>query len=339
MAGGSFFEFGGLVGGRDAIFFRITGLSSPAHCAYFGVRFSPKVSYSVIIKSWRKGDAYYLNIPTNLLVCSSVLLDSLLEKYIMAKQASQAVTAPVQSAVGSAVDMVAGRSLVEAQASLEEIFESTSNGEKMMARGEEQVQQADALLLDWLTVWESVDGKQVKARTARLDIEGKPVTDKDGKPVMVFVPIAYPEYLQVRSWAIAKYFDCGAPTTDAAERQFERQIGRLRALGWQSPKAKTADAERMAAKRAAEAAKFAAKSDGELIEQKAELVAKGDTKSMREATAIAKEIERREKPELDKLQADIKVIHDALKKRAAEWAKSGSVEGLERLTAASLALG
>jgi hypothetical protein len=266
------------------------------------------------------------------------LLGSSLEKYIMANKATQTVTAPVQSAVGSAVEMVAGRSLVEAQASLEEIFESTSNGEKMMARGESQVQQADALLLDWLTQFESVDGKQVKMRTARLDIEGKPVL-KEGKPVMVFVPIAYPEYLQVRSWAIAKYFDCGAPTTDAAERQWERQINRLRALGWQSPKAKTANAERMAAKRAEDAAKFAAKGDGELIDLKAELVAKGDVKSMREATAIAKEIERREKPELDQLQADIKVIHDALKKRAAEWAKAGSVEGLERLTAASLALG
>jgi hypothetical protein len=280
-----------------------------------------------------------LDKPTKSLVCSGVLLGSSLEKYIMANKATQTVTAPVQSAVGSAVEMVAGRSLVEAQASLEEIFESTSNGEKMMARGESQVQQADALLLDWLTAWETVDGKSIKARTARLDIEGKPVTDKDGKPVMVFVPIAYPEYLQVRTWAIAKYFDCGAPTTDAAERQFERQIGRLRVLGWQSPKSKKADAERMAKKRAEEVAKYAGKSDGELLEQKAELIAKGDTKSMAQATAMQKEIERREKPEQDKLQADIKVLHDTLKKRASEWAKAGSVESLERLTNALMALG
>jgi len=256
----------------------------------------------------------------------------------MANKANQTVVAPVQSAIGSAVEMVAGRSLVEAQTSLEEIFESTSNGEKMLARGEEIVQQADALLLDWLTAWETVDGKSVKSRTAKLDMAGEPVL-KDNKPVMVFVPIAYPEYLQVRSWAIAKYFDCGAPTTDAAERQWERQINRLRALGWQSPKAKTADAERMAKKRAEEAAKFAGKSDGELLEQKAELIAKGDVKAMREATAIAKEIERREKPEQDKLQADIKVLHETLRKRASEWAKAGSVQALEALTAALNALG
>jgi hypothetical protein len=95
----------------------------------------------------------------------------------------------------------------------------------------------------------------------------------------------------------------------------------------------------MAKKRAEEAAKFADKSDGALLELKADLVAKGDTKSMREATAIAKEIERREKPELDKLQADIKVLHETLRKRAAEWAKAGSAESVDRLSAALMALG
>jgi len=256
----------------------------------------------------------------------------------MANKANQTVVAPVQSAIGTAVEMVAGRSLVEAQASLEEIFVSTAHGEKLMAKGEAQVQQADALLLDWLTMWETVDGKSVKSRTAKLDMAGAPVL-KDNKPVMVFVPIAYPEYLQVRSWAIAKYFDEGAPTTDAAERQWERQVNRLRALGWQSPKAKTADAERMAKKRAEEAAKYAGKSDGELLEQKAELVAKGDVKSMSQATALQKEIERRAKPEQDQLQADIKVLHEALRKRASEWAKAGSVQALEALTSALNALG
>lgn len=256
----------------------------------------------------------------------------------MANKATQTVVAPVQSAVGTAVEMVAGRSLVEAQAALEDIFSVTAEAEKLMEKGEAARDVADANLLDWLTVWESVDGKQVKQRQPRVDALGEAVL-KDNKPVTVFVPIAYPEYLQVRSWAIAKYFDKGAPTTDAAERQWERQINRLRALGWQSPKAKTADAERMAKKRAEEAAKYAGKSDGELLEQKAELVAKGDTKSMTQATALQKEIERREKPEQDKLQADIKVLHDTLKKRASEWAKAGTVQALEALTSALNALG
>lgn len=256
----------------------------------------------------------------------------------MAKQASQAVVVPAQSAIGSVVEMICGRSLVEAQSSLEEIFGNAADAEKLMSRGQDARDAADALLLDWLCQWETVDGKSVKMRRAKCDIKGEPVL-KDGKPIMAFVPIAYPEFLQVRSWGVAKYFDCGAASTDAAEKQFERQVNRLVALGWERPRSKSVDAERMAKKRAEEAAKFADKSDGALLELKADLVAKGDTKSMREATAIAKEIERREKPELDKLQADIKVLHETLRKRAAEWAKAGSAESVDRLSAALLALG
>ena len=256
----------------------------------------------------------------------------------MANKPNQAVTAPAQSAVGSVVEMICGRSLVEAQSSLEEIFTQTAEAEKLVVKGEDARDAADALLLDWLCQWETVDGKSIKMRRARCDIKGEPVL-KDGKPEMAFVPISYPEYKQVIAWATAVYFERGAPTPEAAEKQFQRQCNRLVTLGWERPRSKSVDAERMAAKRAADAAKFADKGDGELADLKAELVAKGDVKSMREATAIAKEIERREKPELDQLQADIRVIHDALKKRAAEWVKAGSVEGLARLTAASLALG
>ena len=255
----------------------------------------------------------------------------------MANKPNQAVTAPAQSAVGSVVEMICGRSLAEAQASLEEIFGNAADAEKLMSRGEDARDAADALLLDWVSQWETVDGKSAKIRRAKTDMAGSPVL-KDGKPVMAFVPIAYPEYLQVRAWGTAKYFDCGSPSTDAAERQFERQINRLVALGWERPRSKSVDAERMAAKRAKEAAKFAGKGDGELLELKAELVAKGDVKSMSEATAIAKEMAERAKPEVAKLQTDIKLLHDTLKKSAAEWAKAGTAQSVEKLTAAILAL-
>lgn len=255
----------------------------------------------------------------------------------MANKANQAVTAPASSAVGSAVEMICGRSLVEAQSSLEEIFGNTADAEKLMSRGEDARDAADALLLDWVSQWETVDGKSIKIRRAKCDMQGEPVL-KDGKPVMVFVPIAYPEYLQIRSWGVAKYFDSGAASTEAAEKQFERQINRLVALGWERPRSKSVDAERMAKKRAEQAAKFAGKSDGELLEQKAELVAKGDVKSMSEATAIAKEMAERAKPEVAKLQADIKLLHDTLKKAASDWVKAGTAESVEKLTAAILAL-
>ena len=255
----------------------------------------------------------------------------------MAKQASQAVTAPATSAVGSVVEMICGRSLVEAQASLEEIFTQTAEAEKLVVKGEDARDAADALLLDWVCQWETVDGKLVKMRRARCDIKGEPVL-KDGKPEMAFVPIAYPEYKQVIAWATAVYFERGAPTPEAAEKQFQRQCNRLVALGWERPRAKNADAERMAAKRAKEAAKFADKGEGELLDLKAELVAKGDVKSMAEATAIAKEMAERAKPEMAKRQADIKLLHDTLKKAASDWAKAGTDQSVEKLTAAILAL-
>ena len=256
----------------------------------------------------------------------------------MANKPNQAVTAPAQSAVGSVVEMICGRSLAEAQASLEEIFKTSATAEKQMARGEEARDVADANLLDWVSQWETVDGKSVKMRRQAVDIDGKPKLDKDGKPVMVFVPIAYPEYLQVRAWGVAKYFDEGAPTTEAANRQFDRQMGRLVLLGWVRPKAKTADAERMASKRAKDAAKFADKSEDELIKLKAKLTEAGDLKSMTEATAIAKEMAERAKPEMAKLQADIKQLHDTLKKVASDWAKAGTAESVEKLTAGIMAM-
>jgi len=256
----------------------------------------------------------------------------------MANKPTQAVTAPAQSAVGSVVEMICGRSLVEAQSSLEEIFGNAADAEKLMSRGQEARDAADALLLDWLCQWETVDGKSVKMRRAKCDIKGEPVLDDKGKPIMVFVPISYPEYLQVSAWGVAKYFDCGSPSTDAAEKQFQRQCNRLVALGWERPRSKSVDAERMAKKRAEQAAKFADKSDEALLELKADLVAKGDVKSMSEATAIAKEMAERAKPVVDKRQADIKLLHDTLKKAASDWAKAGTDESVEKLTAAILAL-
>ena len=256
----------------------------------------------------------------------------------MANKPNQAVTAPATSAVGSVVEMICGRSLGEAQSSLGEIFAQTAEAEKLVVKGEDARDAADALLLDWLCQWETVGGKSVKMRRAKCDMSGSPVLDKDGKQIMVFVPIAYPEYLQVRSWGVAKYFDSGAASTDAADKQFERQVNRLVALGWERPRSKSVDAERMAAKRAKDAAKFADKGDGELLELKAELTAKGDVKSMTEATAIAKEMAERAKPEMAKRQADIKLLHDTLKKAASDWVKAGTDQSVEKLTAAILAL-
>jgi hypothetical protein len=251
-------------------------------------------------------------------------------------QTVNSAVAPAQSAL--ALTTIGGKSLVEAQASLEEIFEHSANAEKQINRGEGERDRADALLLDWVTMSEIVDGKSVKVRGPKLDMSGNPVNDKDGKPIIVFKPISYPEYLQVRSWGIAKYFDAGAPTPEAAELQMDRQFNRLVALGWERPRSKNPDAERMAKKRAEQVAKFADKSDGELIEAKADLLAKGDSKSIAQAQAIAKEIDRREKPQLDAEEMARKSVRDKIIARAKELCKAGTADADEKLISALQAL-
>jgi hypothetical protein len=104
------------------------------------------------------------------------------------------------------------------------------------------------------------------------------------------------------------------------------------------PRAKNADAERMAAKRAKMPRNSRINPRVNCSSLKAELVAEGDVKSMTEATAIAKEMTERAKPEVAKRQADIKLLHDTLKKAASDWAKAGTDQSVEKLTAAILAL-
>lgn len=251
-------------------------------------------------------------------------------------QTVNSAVAPAQSAL--ALTTIGGKSLVEAQATLEAIFEHTANAEKQIGRGNEERDRADANLLDWVTMCEVVDGKSVKVRGPKLDMSGNPVNDKDGKPIIVFKPISYPEYLQVRSWGIAKYYAEGAPTPEAAELQMDRQFNRLVALGWERPRSKNPDAERMAKKRAEQAAKFADKSDGELIEQKDDLLKKGDTKSVKQAQAVLAELDRRAKPQLDAEDMARKAVCEKIIARAKELRKACTADADEKLISALQAL-
>ena len=245
----------------------------------------------------------------------------------MAKQASQAVVAPASSAIGSAVEMICGRSLADAQASIHEIGFSTQKVESGIGDLVADRDVLDSNLLHWVVQSGGDNGKLLRF-----------AKDHEFSPNK-FVPISYPEFMKVREFYVQAAFDAGSESYEGAEKVWERAIQRLVKLDFVRPKSQGKDAERMAKKRAEEIAKFADKSDGELLEQKAELVAKGDTKSMKEATALQKEIERREKPEIDKVVAECKALNETLRKRAGEWAKAGSIDAVERLTAALLALG
>ena len=149
----------------------------------------------------------------------------------------------------------------------------------------------------------------------------------------------YVEFITVRKYYVTGCRDKGAPTDEAAAKVWERSINRIMSsCGFVRPKSESEAAKRMAAKRAEQAAKFADKTDGELVEQRAALLSKGDSKSVKAAMEIVKEIERREKPALDAAETARKAMLDKLVKRAKELAKSGTDDADAKLTAALMAL-
>ena len=151
--------------------------------------------------------------------------------------------------------------------------------------------------------------------------------------------LKYPDFMFVRGKFVNGCRDKGAETDDAASKIWERIINRVIAqFEFVRPKSESKDAERIAAKRAAEIAKYEAKSDGVLLEEKAALIAKGDSKSMKAAGAVAKELERREKPVTEAIVKDCVALRDKLVARAKEVAKLGTSDSVELLTAALNAL-
>ena len=78
-------------------------------------------------------------------------------------------------------------------------------------------------------------------------------------------------------------------------------------------------------------AELASKSDAQLEAERAELIEKGDSKSLRVAGELAREIENRAKPEIDKAKATAKQLADALKTRISELAKSATPDAIEIL--------
>lgn len=147
--------------------------------------------------------------------------------------------------------------------------------------------------------------------------------------------LAYAEFKIVRAHFVNGCRDKGSPSDEAAGKTWERAINRIgSSCGFERPKATSEAAERMAKKRAEQAAKFEAKSDGELIEAKADLLAKGDTKSIAQAQTIAKELERREKPSIDAAQSARVAVRDKLIARAKDLCKAGTADADEKLIAA-----
>lgn len=151
--------------------------------------------------------------------------------------------------------------------------------------------------------------------------------------------LAYAEFKIVRGYVVNGLRDKGCPSDEAAGKAWERAINRIgSSCGFERPKATSVDAERMAKKRAEQIAKFENMSDGDLAERKAELLAKGDSKSIALAQSVNKEIERREKPAIDAAQSQRVAVRDKLITRAKELCKAQTADADEKLIAALQAL-
>ena len=234
----------------------------------------------------------------------------------MAK-ANQAV-APAQSAV--VVESINGKSAEAAQASIHDIGFGTQRAERAIQSGTSERDVLDNNLLHWVV---------------QADEHGRLLKDEATKK---YVPIAYTQFIQVRDWYVAAAFDAGAETTDAAAKVWERAILRLVAQDFVRPKAEGKDAKRMSEKAAKRAAELAAKSDSQLEAERAALVESGDSKSMRKATELAKEIEKRAKPQIDARAASMKALRDKVIERAKDLCKAGTADAEDRLISALNAL-
>ena len=237
-----------------------------------------------------------------------------------------AAVAAVVSAESDVPSTLCGRSWVDVEASIKDIGMATQRVEAGLSGLTADRDVLDNNLLGWV-VQTGADGKPLKFAADHASAPNK------------FVPIDYPEFMKVREIYAGAAFDGGAATLDAAGKVWERAISRLIGLGFVRPVAQSKDAVRIAAKRAEEIAKFEKKSDGVLLEEKAALVAKGDSKSYKAAMAIAKELERREKPVTEAIVKDCAVLRDKLIARAKEVAKLGTEDSVSALTTALFALG
>jgi hypothetical protein len=187
-----------------------------------------------------------------------------------------------------AVQTIGGVPAVELQQTIFAIGEETLAAETAMARGKEALDVLDSNLHDI--------------------VKGLP----------------YVEFMLVRDFHKAGAIDKGR-TDDAAQKIWERQVNRMiSAFDFVKPKSESKDAVRKAEAKEKEIAKLAEFGDGELTDLKADLLAKGDAKSLREAMKLNKEIERRNATELDAAKAQRKAIADKLIARVKELSKAGT---------------
>jgi len=209
----------------------------------------------------------------------------------------------VASAVAVVVPMIGDRPAAELQETIFCIGEQTFDAEGLMARGKAALDVLDANLHD------------------------------------IVKGLVFTEFGLVRDYFKAGIVDKGR-TEDAAQKVWERSINRVvSTFDFVKPKSEAKDAVRKSEAKAKAIAAMAELTDFELEHQKAELLIKGDKKSVAQAQKVISEIERRNATELDAAKAQRKAIVDKLIARVKELAKAGTEDADTLLMNALLSLG
>lgn len=208
----------------------------------------------------------------------------------------------VASAVAVVVPMIGDRPAAELQETIFCIGEQTFDAEGLMARGKAALDVLDANLHD------------------------------------IVKGLVFTEFGLVRDYFKAGIVDKGR-TEDAAQKVWERSINRVvSTFDFVKPKSEAKDAVRKAEAKEKAVAVMAAFSDGDLEDQKADLLAKGDKKSVAQAGKVISEIERRNATELDAAKAARKAVVDKLSARIKELAKAGTEDADTLLISALMML-
>lgn len=206
----------------------------------------------------------------------------------MANNANPAV--PATSAVAPAIDTIGGKPVAEIESTIVDIGFQTFRTVKAMDDSKQALETLDVNLFDWV---------------------------KD---------ITYPEFMKVRDIYMTGAVDAGSAPT-YAQKMWENQINRLSSnMGFVRPKSQSADAERKAKAKAEQVAKLAEFGDGELIEKRDALLAKGDVKSLNAAKVFASELERRNEGALKIERENRKSIVETINKRVKELAKAETAD-------------
>jgi len=148
--------------------------------------------------------------------------------------------------------------------------------------------------------------------------------------------LPYVEFLLVKRHVILGMVDAGLSASEnGAEQRWDKTITRLGStFEFKRPSSTAKDAVRKAEAKAKLEEKFKAKEDAELEVERDALLEKKDSKSLKQAEVIIKEIERREMPEIEKRKAEIASIVKSIGERSKALAKVGDDNARDKLAMA-----